>query len=343
MTEEYSQLINKFNELYTKGIVYRMDQFKKSKNVTTFWIIFLTIFCIMVVSYFLIMIFFEICNPPYEIDKIVLTSLFCICFGLSVLNFANAMKKGFEEKIKNYVMPEIASCFGDLTYYNSKSVISKDDFDNSLLMPVCTIENIDDVFVGKYNDVEFKIQECECWRGIARHQGLYLFDGVIVEFSMNKPFKGHTIIRPKNLLKDKQDFWSKFTSVDEFFYTFIHGKQKDIDCSFETLKYTRMEDINFENTSDTFTNDEVEARYLLTTAFIKRFDEIKLAFDVNNVSCSFYNNKMFLMLHTKKDLFSLGSLIKPIEDKKQFYLLFDEILSIIKLIDYFKLNQKIGL
>ena len=40
---------------------------------------------------------------------------------------------------------------------------------------------------------------------------------------------------------------------------------------------------------------------------------------------------------------SICSLFKKIDDPKQFFTMFEEILSIIKLIDHFKLNQKIGL
>lgn len=76
---------------------------------------------------------------------------------------------------------------------------------------------------------------------------------------------------------------------------------------------------------------------------MERLNNMKLAFQADKVSCAFYQNQLLIGLHTKKDLFSLCSLFKPVDDANQYYQMFEEILSIIKLIDYFKLNQKTGL
>ena len=70
---------------------------------------------------------------------------------------------------------------------------------------------------------------------------------------------------------------------------------------------------------------------------------MKVAFNANSVSCAFYEKYFLVALHTSKDLFSLCSLIKPVNDGRQFFTMFEEILSIVKLIDHFKLAQKIGL
>ena len=90
-------------------------------------------------------------------------------------------------------------------------------------------------------------------------------------------------------------------------------------------------------------DDEVEARYLITPSFMERLNEMQVAFTADKVSCAFYKKYLFIALHTSKDLFSICSLFKKIDDPKQFFTMFEEILSIIKLIDHFKLNQKIGL
>ena len=109
------------------------------------------------------------------------------------------------------------------------------------------------------------------------------------------------------------------------------------------LKRTKLEDVEFEKRFNVFTDDEVEARYLITPSFMERLNEMKVAFKANTVSCAFYEKSLLIALSTGKDLFSIGSLFKRIDDPKQFFTMFEEILSIIKLIDHFKLNQKIGL
>ena len=109
------------------------------------------------------------------------------------------------------------------------------------------------------------------------------------------------------------------------------------------LKHTTLEDVVFEKKFDVFTDDEVEARYLITPSFMERLNNMKTAFSADRVSCAFYDKYLLVGLHTSKDLFSICSLKEPVNDGKQFFTMFEEILSIIKLIDHFKLNQKNGL
>ena len=133
---------------------------------------------------------------------------------------------------------------------------------------------------------------------------------------MNKNFTGHTVIKPNSLMHITPS---------------------------KALRHTELEDIQFEKKFDVFTVDEVEARYLITPSFMERLNEMKVAFTTDKVSCAFYEKYLFVALSTSKDLFSICSLFKKIDDPKQFFTMFEEILSIIKLIDHFKLNQKIGL
>ena len=105
---------------------------------------------------------------------------------------------------------------------------------------------------------------------------------------------------------------------------------------FSRLKHTTLEDVVFEKKFDVFTDDEVEARYLLTTTFMERLTNIKTAFNAKNISCAFYQDKL-------RDLFSVASLFKPVNDEKQFFTMFEEINSLLYLIEHFKLDRKIGL
>ena len=109
------------------------------------------------------------------------------------------------------------------------------------------------------------------------------------------------------------------------------------------LKYTELEDPEFNKIFDVYTNDEITARYLITPSFMQRLKNMEVAFKADNTSCAFYENYLIIALSTKKDLFSLCSLIKPLKETQQYFQMYEEIVSILKLIDHFKLDQKIGL
>ncbi len=97
-------------------------------------------------------------------------------------------------------------------------------------------------------------------------------------------------------------------------------------------------------------NDEVKSYsqiqrefYDKTPAFMERLKNMKTAVSASHVSCAFYKNFLIIALSTTKDIFPICSLIKPIDDRKQYIQMYDEILSVIKLIAHFKLNEKTGL
>ena len=224
------------------------------------------------------------------------------------------IKKNFENKIKEKIMPEVCKCFNNLNWqYGSYPNCIL--FAQSNLIPQFSSSQFDDVFYGKYKDVNFDIVESIFTTGTGKNQSI-VFGGVIVRLDMNKIFKGKTVIRPDS---------------------------KSHTPPSSNLVHTTLEDVVFEKKFDVFTDDEVEARYLLTPSFMERLNNIRVAFDAYAVSCAFYEKYLFVALHTSKDLFSLCSLNKPVNDEKQFFTMFEEILSIIKLIDHFKLNQKIGM
>lgn len=76
---------------------------------------------------------------------------------------------------------------------------------------------------------------------------------------------------------------------------------------------------------------------------MERLKSMKTAFSASDVSCAFYGELLIIALSTNKDLFSICSLVKPIDDQKQYFQMYEEIVSIIKLIDHFKMYQKIGM
>lgn len=225
------------------------------------------------------------------------------------------IKKNFENKIKEKIMPSVCQCFGDISWKKCILYENRKVFQESNLIPSFSSSSFDDYFSGSYKDVGFEIIESEFSSGTGKNRRT-VFNGVIVKLDMNKNFSGNTVIRPDSM---------------------FHASPSS------NLVHTTLEDVVFEKKFDVYTDDEVEARYLITPSFMERLNNMQVAFAADKVSCAFYGTNLFVALHTLKDLFSICSLLKPVNDGKQFFQMFEEILSIIKLIDHFKLDQKIGL
>ena len=237
------------------------------------------------------------------------TLFFCLAWGEWYM-----IKKGFEDKIKEKIMPTVCSCFEHLIWSN-KSDYRMQDYVSSYVIPSYTSSSSDDIFRGVHKNINFEVVELELIRGSGKNRTT-IFDGVIIKFDMNKDFSSHTLITPDTLLHQVPT---------------------------SELRHTTLEDVQFEKKFDVFTNDEVEARYLITPTFMERLKAMKTAFKADKIRCAFYGNLLLVALSTKKDLFSLCSLVKPIDDTQQYFQMYEEIVSIVKLIDHFKLDQKIGL
>lgn len=144
------------------------------------------------------------------------------------------------------------------------------------------------------------------------------FRGVFVEFDMNKNFEGHTFLFERGATNRTIKFdRSKFEEV-------------------------KLEDPEFSSKFIVYSDNQVEARYVLTTAFIERFKNMKTAFSAKYIRAAFKDKKITIAIHAGKDLFAMTDLHKE-TDSHTFAVMFAEILSVLELIKVLKLNQKIGL
>lgn len=326
MEEQKKSFRNEFYEKFRTVCVPILEGFEKERKIYFYITIFLFIMPVLALIGGGIHAFFVYAPAgTTNLSTIDFSSAWTagiIALIISTL-LITVIKKFFENKVKEKVMPILCQCFGRLTWsygqYSSADILRR----------VGLIESyskyyVDDVFTGSVEDVPLEIAEVKYTKivhdvdseGRSRTRERTIWDGVLVQFKMNKSFTGHTIVKPDSLVKLSGDF---------------------------KLHHTTLEDVVFEKKFDVYTDDDVEARYLLTTAFMERLTKVKTAFGSGKISCAFYQDKLILGIETNKDLFSVASVFKPVSDEKQFFTMFEEINSLVKLIDHFKLNQKIGL
>ena len=142
------------------------------------------------------------------------------------------------------------------------------------------------------------------------------FKGIIVELDMNKNFDGHTFILEKG---------AKGLKVD--------------DSKFESVQ---LEDVEFTKAYNVYSDSQIESRYLLTTAFIDRLQNLKETFNAEYVRVAFKDNKVVLAIHTNRDMFSMAQYLTK-TGQETFIKLFKEIVSVLDVVEALKLNQKLGL
>lgn len=308
--KSYSEMRREFYDKYQKTIVPLVKKYDDERKKKLIIAIISAIACCLIGSFFLYNAF--ISEPSSDAQEGAFkVSLFFFLLAGAVWYM---IKKGFENKIKTKIMPTVCSCFGKLKW--TEGFYSYDDlFQKSCVVSQFTGSDYDDIFNGVHKDVPFEIIEAEYSIGSGKNRRT-VFDGVIIKLKMNKEFLSHTVITPNSM--------------------FHVSPLKE-------LRHTTLEDVEFEKKFDVYTNDEVDARYLITPTFMERLKAMRTAFKADKVQCAFFGDLLLVALSTSKDLFSLCSLVKPLDDAQQYFQMYEEIVSIIKLIDHFKLDQKIGL
>lgn len=238
-------------------------------------------------------------------------------FVFAGLGIYFTMAKSFERKLKQQILPLLMKAFGNFTWSTSKS-IETSEIKASKIFSKFTSRSTDDNFYGTYRDMPIEISETELTYTTRDSKGNRQtrteFRGVLISIGVGKNFIGHTIVRTREFMFNKKVY-----------------------------EEVKLEDPEFQKEYFVDSNDQVEARFLLTPAFMERFKNISTAFGTSEAQCSFKEGKILIALSCQGDLFKLGDLDTPVTDTAAYMEFLTEIISIFKMIDHLKVTEKTGL
>lgn len=75
---------------------------------------------------------------------------------------------------------------------------------------------------------------------------------------------------------------------------------------------------------------------------MERFLNLTTSFGTQKSKCAFFDNRIMFAISTRRNLFEFGSLYAPVTNLNNVGF-FRELMSILDMIDYFKLDEKTGL
>ena len=287
--------------------------------------------------------------------------------------------KNFQTLLKREVFGKILNCIGDIEWFSNENTDLQDyaaggenkKFDASGLFVFYDRRSTDDTFTCLVKNVYFTVTETKMYFTLGKNNDndikFYIptFKGIIIEFESNKKIQNRTIVSTKGDLTTKSDIWivvlifsiqglnTVFTRhgfsligliIHLIFILGIILIYLKMSKTGEKLEPVMLESPEFNKKFNVYSSDQVEARYLVTTSFMERFQNLKTHFGAKKAKCSFYDgNKIMFAIHTNKDLFELGDLYHPLLDSKSHMDLFNTLNSIFDMIEYFKLDEKTGL
>lgn len=378
-----NNIAEEFYKKYTKEIYPILESFEPErkqifKRNLILGILTLIVSVVGIASFFLpITTNWPIVYPQLYIVIVILSPIVTVFAPIWYFRIKSESDSEFRYKIKKKCLKKILKVFGNIEWKNTKSdkslLLSDDELNGSGLFMDFNTRRTDDEFVGTFNDVNFTV--CETEMEDVRRNGnntyaVPVFKGVIAVFDFNKPIKNRTVVATKGSYTKKSNLWFNIilailisayillehwlenpdgslwmlavilVAVDIIIYIVLKAKQD----SEEALDEVKLEDPVFSKKFNVYSSDQVEARYLVTTAFMERLLNIKTAFDTKHIKCAFFDeNRLMISLPTNKNVFEIGSINTSLKNPKSINYLYNELVSILKLIEYFKLNEKTGL
>ena len=363
---DFKERTLKFHELYRSRIAPIFEQYEVERRhelAKCVLCIFFAILC------FIAPIGLFMLGRPWDghnVNYFLVGMFVFIAIGVVAVFQCKDVPKNFAMKLKRGCLRYVLKLFDDIKWQNNKNIITDGKLNESGLFADFNRRQTDDEFVGSYKDVSFKICETSMQyrSGSGKNSScISVFKGVVISFRLNKAIKNRTMIATKGDITKANTYLLAVPAVLGFiiealakgvnlFVTLavaigiliiiyvIQFKPKSFD---EPLNKVILEDPRFCDKFNAYSSDQVEARYLLTTAFIERFQNLKTAFGAKKAKCSFFGDEIMIAISTNKNLFEVGSIFKNLKNPESINGFYNELSSIYNMVEYFKLDQKIGL
>jgi len=250
-------------------------------------------------------------GSPQDIENLVKLGLLASA-GIIAIVGAPIIK--YKLEVKDSVIEDFINFFGTF-HYLPFSYIDDPIIQKSQLFRSYNRHSGDDYFHGTYKNVTMTISE-ESLRFKHNKGESDVFKGIVIMLDFPKAFNGHTIV-----FSD----WGMFN--------FLHSAGRK-------MQHIAFEDIVFEKEFEVFGNDQIEARFLLTTAFMERMLRVRDAFRGKKIQFSFFDNKLLIAINTSKDMFEPSSLFKNSTDRRPINDVLEQFISVFSIVEFLKLTQQ---
>ncbi len=222
-------------------------------------------------------------------------------------------KRQYAKEYKKEILPKIATLFGDFEY-GIGGRISLSKIQPSKILPRHDRYETEDYFSGEYKGVAIEFSEVDFkQRRRSKNRTYYVsvFKGLAILLDMNsKKFYGHTML-DKN--RSKMTEWFKERSSD--------------------LKRAKLVDPEFEGVFDVYTNDQVEARYLIDPVMMERLKCLQEEYEGEGMTAAYYDSKMLVLIESKHNYFEPADLTIPATDPRSILNMKREVGEILSLVD----------
>lgn len=268
-------------------------------------------------------IVFLIAGISSQLSAVIIIAIVVFVTSIILLIiFANRLKK-FTGRFKTQIVSRIIAFIDPSLRYSPGQFIAEADYKNSgLYLTSPDRYKGDDYVEGTHDKTFFCFSELHTEEQVSNGKESSwetIFKGLFIIADFNKHFSGRTYVWSEN--KPQLNFLNKL------FTSFASGLEK-----------VKLESTDFEKRFIIYSNDQVEARYILTPSFMERLVRLQ-QMTSDDASMSFVHTKIHLAIPMKKELFEPS--VFSANDFSRLEQFRSTIQIVYEIIDELKLNERL--
>lgn len=221
-------------------------------------------------------------------------------------------KKRLTESVKREIFTPLCDALG-FTYHLFPDGSKASYFTDLGLVGNFNRSHFEDEVSGSYGGVVFSLVDAHLKEKQDKTTRT-VFHGLLAAFEMTKPFHGRTLV-----LRDGG-------VIGNFLGGFGHG-----------LERVKLEDPRFESSYEVYASDQIEARYLLTPAFMERLLILEQRLGCR-VRLAFDRSSLLMSIELNRDAFNIGNLDAPLADRMRMEAIVNDLMMIFDVVDTLRLN-----
>lgn len=236
-------------------------------------------------------------------------------------------EKRYKNEFKDKVFHRIIQAVNPNLTYNKSQYISKEKFfESKIFNERADRYSGEDYISGMVDKTEIEFSELHTQEKRKGNKGstyyVTIFKGLFMIADFHKNFHGQTIVLPDTAEKLFGFLGKKFQS-----------------WNFTREQVVHMENAEFEKEFVVYSNDQVEARYILSTSMVQRILDLRKNYNTK-VYLSFINSKVFLAFENSGNLFE-PKFKQSITDSDYIRVFYKELCDCLSIVDDLNLNTRI--
>jgi hypothetical protein len=179
------------------------------------------------------------------------------------------------------------------------------------LLPAAERDTFEDLFEGEYHACAFRFFDAHLENEVKSRNSSHwvtVFRGQVIRIAFPKRFHGLTVVRRDAGLLNAVHAWMT------------------------PLQRVGLGDSRLERAFEVYSNDQVEARYLIHPVFMERLLALEERFHGAKIRCAFQEGDLLIAIEGK-NRFEIGSMFQPLPDPARAKSVVDDIAEILRIVD----------